>query len=80
MATKDSAVVWSRRRVLASLLGVGVVAPFVRGERGGSGDAASGSGAADATGTARSRSGSTVSRWSPEASRRTHSVRPSRAR
>ncbi|MEE2636288.1 MAG: hypothetical protein VYE68_03540, partial [Acidobacteriota bacterium] len=30
---------WSRRRVLASLVGVGAVAPFVRGERGGSDDA-----------------------------------------
>ena len=38
MATNDSATTWSRRRVLASLLGVGAVAPFVRGERGGSGD------------------------------------------
>ena len=35
----DSATTWSRRRVLASLLGIGAVAPFVRGERGGgSGD------------------------------------------
>ena len=34
MVTHDSATTWSRRRVLASLLGVGVVAPFVRGERG----------------------------------------------
>ena len=38
MATHDSAPRWSRRRVLASLLGVGAVAPFVRGERGGAGD------------------------------------------
>ena len=38
MATDDSAPTLSRRRVLASLLGVGAVAPFVRGERGGSGD------------------------------------------
>ncbi|MEE2965420.1 MAG: TRAP transporter substrate-binding protein DctP [Acidobacteriota bacterium] len=34
MTTNDSATTWSRRRVLASLLGVGAVAPFVRGERG----------------------------------------------
>lgn len=33
MAIDDSAPNWSRRRVLASLLGVGAVAPFVRGER-----------------------------------------------
>ncbi len=39
MATHDSATTWSRRRILASLLGIGAVAPFVRGERGGSGDA-----------------------------------------
>ena len=32
------ATTWSRRRVLASLLGVTAVAPFVRGERGGAGD------------------------------------------
>ncbi|HJN42864.1 MAG TPA: TRAP transporter substrate-binding protein DctP [Vicinamibacterales bacterium] len=38
MATHDSATVWSRRRVLASLLGVGALAPFVRGERGDTGD------------------------------------------
>ena len=38
MATNDTATTWSRRRVLASLFGVGAVAPFVRGERGGSGD------------------------------------------
>ena len=38
MATHDSAPNWSRRRVLASLIGVGALAPFVRGERGGSGD------------------------------------------
>ena len=38
MAAHDSAPTWSRRRVLASLLGVGAVAPFVRGERVGPGD------------------------------------------
>jgi len=38
MATHDSAPTWSRRRVLVSLLGVGAVAPFVRGERNSSGD------------------------------------------
>ena len=38
MASETCATTWSRRRVLASLLGVGAVAPFVRGERGGSGD------------------------------------------
>ena len=38
MTTQNSATTWSRRRVLASLLGVGAVAPFVRGKRGGSGD------------------------------------------
>ena len=35
MATHDSARALSRRRVVASLLGVGAVAPFLRGERGG---------------------------------------------
>ena len=38
MATDDSAATWTRRRVLASLLGIGAVAPLVRGQRGGSGD------------------------------------------
>jgi TRAP-type C4-dicarboxylate transport system substrate-binding protein len=38
MTTDDTPATWSRRRVLASLLGVGALAPFVRGERGGSGD------------------------------------------
>ena len=33
MTPDDSAPTWSRRRVLASLLGVGAVAPFVRGSR-----------------------------------------------
>jgi len=35
MANHDSARALSRRRVVASLLGVGAVAPFLRGERGG---------------------------------------------
>ena len=38
MPTTDSATTWTRRRVLASLVGLGAVAPFARGERGGSGD------------------------------------------
>ncbi len=38
MTTYDSDRSWSRRRVLASLVGIGAVAPFLRGERGGSGD------------------------------------------
>ena len=38
MPSPDSPPDWSRRRVLASLVGLGVVAPFVRGDRGGSGD------------------------------------------
>lgn len=38
MNTPQSSTEWSRRRVLATLAGAGVVAPFVRGERGGSGD------------------------------------------
>ena len=38
MTSHESAPSWSRRRVLASLLGVGAVAPFVRGGRDGSGD------------------------------------------
>ena len=38
MATHDSARALSRRRVVASLLGVGAVAPFLRGERGGAED------------------------------------------
>ena len=33
-----TATTWSRRGVLASLLGVAAVAPFIRGERGGAGD------------------------------------------
>lgn len=31
--TEDTSATWSRRRVLASLLGVGAIAPFVRGDR-----------------------------------------------
>jgi len=38
MVTQNSATTWSRRRVLASLAGVAIVAPFMRGERGGAGD------------------------------------------
>jgi TRAP-type C4-dicarboxylate transport system substrate-binding protein len=38
MSTPDSAPDWSRRRVLASLLGVGVVAPFLSGDRTRAGD------------------------------------------
>jgi TRAP-type C4-dicarboxylate transport system substrate-binding protein len=38
MTPDDSAANWSRRRVLASLLGVGAVAPFVRGSRDVTGD------------------------------------------
>ena len=38
MSPDDSAPNWSRRRVLASLLGVGAVAPFVRGSRNVTGD------------------------------------------
>ena len=38
MPITDSATTWTRRRVLASLVGLGAVAPFARGERGGSGD------------------------------------------
>ena len=38
MATQDSAPTWSRRRVLAALVSIGAVAPFVRGARDGSGD------------------------------------------
>jgi len=38
MTPNDSAPTWSRRRVLASLLGVGAVAPFVRGSRNVTGD------------------------------------------
>ena len=38
MPTTDSATTWTRRRVLASLVGLGAAAPFARGERGGSGD------------------------------------------
>ena len=37
MPANDSQTTWTRRHVLASLLGVGAIAPFVRGERGGSG-------------------------------------------
>ncbi len=37
MATQDSTN-WTRRRVLASLLGVGAIAPLVSGDRGSSGD------------------------------------------
>jgi TRAP-type C4-dicarboxylate transport system substrate-binding protein len=38
MATHDPAPDWSRRRVLASLLGVGAVAPFLAGDRTRAGD------------------------------------------
>jgi TRAP-type C4-dicarboxylate transport system substrate-binding protein len=38
MATPDSAPSWSRRRVLASLLGAGAVAPFLAGDRTRAGD------------------------------------------
>ncbi|HUP52798.1 MAG TPA: TRAP transporter substrate-binding protein DctP [Longimicrobiales bacterium] len=38
MSLPDSPPDWSRRRVLASLVGLGAVAPFVRGDRRGSGD------------------------------------------
>ena len=38
MPTTDSATTWTRRRVLASLVGLGAVAPFAGGERGGNGD------------------------------------------
>ena len=38
MVSPDSSSTWSRRRVLASLAGVAAVAPFVRGERRGTGD------------------------------------------
>lgn len=38
MTPDDSAPTWSRRRVLASLLGVGAIAPFVRGSRNVTGD------------------------------------------
>jgi TRAP-type C4-dicarboxylate transport system substrate-binding protein len=38
MPLQDPAPNWSRRRVLASLLGVGAAAPFVRGDRRRSGD------------------------------------------
>ena len=40
MNPTPSSTEWSRRRVLATLAGAGVVAPFVRGERGSSGDQA----------------------------------------
>lgn len=39
MPVHESATDWSRRRVLASLLGVGAFAPFVRGDRQDAGDA-----------------------------------------
>ncbi len=38
MSSPSSPPDWSRRRVLASLVGLGAVAPFVRGDRHGSGD------------------------------------------
>src|SRR5688572_3851836 len=38
MNTTPSSPDWSRRRVLATLAGAGAVAPFVSGERGGSGE------------------------------------------
>jgi TRAP-type C4-dicarboxylate transport system substrate-binding protein len=38
MATRESAPSWSRRRVLASLLGAGAVAPFLAGDRTRAGD------------------------------------------
>ena len=38
MAIHDSGTTWTRRHVLASFLGVGAVAPFVRGERRGADD------------------------------------------
>ena len=38
MSVSESPAAWSRRRVLASLLGVGALAPFVQGARRGTGD------------------------------------------
>ena len=38
MSVPESPTAWSRRRVLASLLGVGALAPFARGARTGTGD------------------------------------------